>query len=253
MAVANVTPIPLSNGLTCHFASPLMRRTGENIVREIFTQRRYARPGFELRPTDVVVDIGANVGLFALWAAPQVSRVISVEPAPAAYDCLRVNVEANGLTNVTTVRAAAGRDGGTLDMVTSPGWEVLCHAEGMQQSALMRFFERALLKHYDVSGAVKFEVPQISLGRLFAEHQIDRVDYLKIDCEGGEYEILRHLDAADWARIDKVAMEFHELAEDHRHAELVSILRDNGFTVDVRKHPMRYRLYKLGEIWARRR
>ena len=62
-----------------------------------------------VRPNTTFIDVGANVGLFALAAAnfPSV-RVYALEPASKTYELLRRNVVANGLTNVTPIRAAAG-------------------------------------------------------------------------------------------------------------------------------------------------
>jgi FkbM family methyltransferase len=252
MAATGVETVSLPNGLTCYFTSPIMRKTGMSVVREIFEQRRYAHDGFELRPTDVVVDVGANVGLFALWAAPQVSRVVCAEPSPGGIECLKLNVEANALSNVVIVEAAIGKDGGPLDMVTYPGWELLCHADGFQQSMFMRFLTRLGRLNPDAPGRQRFSAPQVSLARLMDDHELARVDYLKIDCEGGEYETLRNMDAAHWERIEKVSMEFHEYSDTHHHRELVSILQASGFTVEVPKKMLQYRLFNTGEIWASR-
>ena len=41
------------------------------VVNEIFKKRRYDHPGFQIEPTDTIVDIGANMGIFVLWAARQ--------------------------------------------------------------------------------------------------------------------------------------------------------------------------------------
>ena len=51
---------------------------------EVFKRKSNPRPGFELRPHDTVIDIGGNIGIFLLRAAPQVpkGRLISVEPTP---------------------------------------------------------------------------------------------------------------------------------------------------------------------------
>jgi predicted O-methyltransferase YrrM len=70
---------------------------------EIFKRGHSVRAGFELRPSDTVVDIGGNIGMFVLWAAPQIpkGRIVSVEPNPVSFGCLKLNIERNGLDNVT--------------------------------------------------------------------------------------------------------------------------------------------------------
>src|ERR1039458_2492777 len=108
--------LKLRNGTTCHLTSLGMRRAAKFLRWEIHTRQRYLHAGFELRPTDNVVDVGGNLGMFVLWAAPQVQqgRVVTIEPTPRAYSCLVLNIEKNRLANVTALRAAVGCDGGNI-------------------------------------------------------------------------------------------------------------------------------------------
>jgi FkbM family methyltransferase len=80
-----------------------------------------------------VVDIGANIGMFALWAEPQIprGRLICVEPNPNALECLRMNVRQNDLHNVTVIPAAAGGDNGTMELVSHHGWEAMAHSAAL--------------------------------------------------------------------------------------------------------------------------
>jgi 2-polyprenyl-3-methyl-5-hydroxy-6-metoxy-1,4-benzoquinol methylase len=115
------TKIDLGDGLSLWLSSTQQLAAARYVVNEIFTKRRYDHPGFQIRPTDNVVDIGANMGIFTLWAARQANRgkVLAIEPT-SAIDALRVNIERNGLTNVVPVQAAAGRDGESFEIVTYP-------------------------------------------------------------------------------------------------------------------------------------
>ena len=63
-----------------------------------------------LKPGDLMIDVGANVGLYSLLAAAQVGegRVIALEPHPLAADRLRENVALNGLRNVDVQAVAVG-------------------------------------------------------------------------------------------------------------------------------------------------
>ncbi len=67
----------------------------------------------------MVIDVGANVGYYALMAATRVGpsgRVIAYEPGPAPAARLRENVALNGLSNVTVVEAAVADRPGTLHL-----------------------------------------------------------------------------------------------------------------------------------------
>jgi len=77
----------------------------------------------------------------------------------------------------------------------------------------------------------------ISLPSLFEREGISRCDFLKIDCEGAEYEILMSLDPSMLDRIGKIACEYHQPAyygvthPEHTPERLVRFLEENGFTV----------------------
>ena len=65
--------------------------------REIVTERTYERHGIRLGPGDVVFDVGANIGLFAIHVTRTVpeARVYAFEPLPPVFDALRRNLEAH--------------------------------------------------------------------------------------------------------------------------------------------------------------
>src|SRR6266496_451229 len=75
-----------------------------------------------LRPGDVFVDVGANIGLFTLIAASRVGptgKVIAFEPTSETYERLVGNVRLNRLRNVDCVRSALSDHSGELDLVRS--------------------------------------------------------------------------------------------------------------------------------------
>ncbi len=240
--------IKLPNGTTCHLTSRAMRRTAKFLRWEIHTLQRYLHPGFELRPTDNVLDVGGNLGMFMLWAAPQVpqGRVVTVEPTPRAHFCLALNIVKNGLANVTALNTAIGRDGGRMDMVTYPGIEALSHGSHIRPPLLARLL--AKWPHR----SEKVTVAEISLGRVMDEQRLATVNYLKLDCEGAEFEIIRTTGAAHWRRVERIAIEYHESGRDRKRGELVSILKGHGFAVKTQATRIERYLLKSGTIWARR-
>lgn len=244
--------VSLPNGLDFWLPSGRVRGAVEYLMNEIFVRRRYYREGFAIRPTDIVVDIGANMGLFALWAAPQASlgRVVAVEPS-RTLDCLVHNARWNGLDNITPVPVAIGNDGDEMELVEYPGFNIVTHPVGCGPAWITRLL--IFLRYYRYRCAsVRVKVPCRSLGSLIDEYDLRRVDYLKVDCEGAEYELFRQLAPEHWDRIERIAMEFHELHPGDRHGELVSLMQEHGFHVEVRKPWFEYYLMRFGELWARR-
>jgi hypothetical protein len=74
------------------------------------------------------------------------------------------------------------------------------------------------------------EVRCCTLQEIFDRFGLERVNYLKIDCEGAEYDILSETPGSILARVDRVSMEYHE-QPGHRVEELGECLRAAGFDV----------------------
>ncbi len=260
--------IGLPNGRVCYLSSETMRTVAKYLRWETFKRGHYRRKGFELRVHDTVVDVGANIGMFALWTEPQIpqGRLICIEPNPPALECLSLNIRQNNLRNVTVVAAAAGGQDGTMELVCHPGWEALAHSAAVdapwfftksRAGRLARWlWQRALRHTHQPAAAVPITVRQMQLGRIMDDHGIATVNFLKIDCEGSEYEILRSLEPAYWARIERVAIEYHDFGRGRRYGELMEILRNNGFEVEAVRTILE-RLCALigtpmGMIWAKK-
>src|SRR5579863_3379918 len=89
------------------------------IVPKEILEDEYALTRIEFRPGDVVVDVGANIGIVALYLArkhPDI-RIIAIEPVPTTYQHLQENIDLNGVRNVTGLNCAVTRDGRDLRMI----------------------------------------------------------------------------------------------------------------------------------------
>lgn len=123
----------------------------------------------------VFVDIGANVGTYAMVLAGHVGvsgKVIAVEPHPVAYARLSFNRAASGVAQVKLVAAAAGPSDGELLIETDGDNLGASHVVSGQPS----------------TGAIK--VPSLRLERILADADVAKVDGLKIDVEGFEDRVL---------------------------------------------------------------
>jgi FkbM family methyltransferase len=258
----------LPNGKACYFTSTAMRTVAKYLRWETFERGQYWRRGFELRADDTVIDIGANIGMFALWTEPQIprGRLICIEPNPRALECLRMNIRQNDLRNATIVPAAVGDGNSVIELVCHPGWEAMAHVTAVdapwflsksRMGRLARWLMQRSLRHPHQTAAAKpIMVQLMPLARIMDEHGVATVNFLKIDCEGSEYEVLRSLGAAHWARIERVVIEYHDLGRDRNHHELIEILRNNGFEAEA-THTILEGLFalvgvRLGMIWAKK-
>lgn len=186
----------------------------------------YDLPGIDWRSMQAIVDVGAHVGTFTLWAALRAprARILSVEPNPNTFAFLQRNVADNGLTDrVMAVNAAAGpaRGLGTLELVE--------HSLGTRLAR-------------NGGGTVTAQVETIP--DLLERADMREVDFLKMDCEGTEYEIFDALDAETLRRFKTIACEYHPVPG-RDVSEIARLLRDSGFKVEVPDA-------RLGLIWAAR-
>ena len=155
----------------------------------------------------VVVDVGANIGAFMLYAIlGGASRVISFEPSREAFSVLGRNVERNQLADRVIVRqlAVSGVGGSTVWFPTtsSPSNRIVDHAPA----------EGGLSGHEEVSTT--------SVAEIVDTH--GDVDLLKLDCEGAEYDIVAATKPDAWSRIRAVCIEYHKGRTEALIAPLVS-------------------------------
>jgi FkbM family methyltransferase len=252
--VAGMVELELPNGLTLCLRSSQMIPAASYVIAEVFGERQYAREGFEIGSEDTVVDIGANTGIFVLWAAPQASqgRIISVEPIPDLATCIKASLIMNSLENVTLIQKAAGAPNTLINLSYYPGFNIISHRSDFRRPlfAQAKMFLKNL-KTWSAPESIRAQC--VSIGQILDDNEVDRVNFLKIDCEGGEYDIVRNVGPHEWRRIDRIVIEFHEYHKHHRHSDIVQALQENGFDVVVEKDPMTYRLMRFGTIWGARR
>ena len=134
-----------------------------------------------LKPGDVFVDVGAHVGYFTLLAARRVAgigTVLSIEPNPLALEQLRQNVERSGLRNVRIADTACGD--------TDHAVRLYLHTESNSSMAS--------LSAVNAAAGAEVDVKCTTLDSLCQQHQLARVDLVKIDVEGAELSVLRGME-----------------------------------------------------------
>ena len=199
--------------------------------RECFFDNQYLANlnlnSFSTRP--IIIDIGANVGYAALSFFRKFPHAIvhSFEPMPFMHNQILEKIK-----NYKNYK-----------------WHL--HPYGIwKMNGDLELFTTSTEGFTAVSGIIKltdsdkkFTVPVKRLDDFINEEGISRIDLLKLDCEGAEYEILYSLPEDYYTRIHKIALETHIL-EDQKTEDLVIFLEKKGYEV-------RYVSRKLtGHIWA---
>jgi FkbM family methyltransferase len=191
-------------------------------VREVFLENRY---GLELLgPTPrSIIDIGANVGVFALRAAElfPTAEIIAFEPSLPAYTQLAHNLRANPAITTVDARRCA--------VVGSDAHEVKFWVDSASSttSTLVATAVR------DPSAGHWEKVPAVSLSDVLAS--TGTVDLLKLDVEGAEYGILSGTPPSAFARVQSVVLEYHRV-EGYSFTDIVEALTVAGFRLQHHWH-----------------
>lgn len=238
----------------------------EIIYREIFGDRVYARHGIDIRDGDTVIDIGANIGLFALFVNRSgiLANLLCFEPAPATFAVLQRNVARHDLRHVRLFNAGIAGSRGESVLHYMPKFTVsstfrpddsaeqeerneeftinaIATSSNRLLAGLFRFMPRFVQRPIAraVMGAyakrVAISCPMLSVSDVIRENALDRVDLLKIDAEGVEDEILAGIDAEHWPLIRQVTVEVHRGPE--QLAEIESLLEGHGFRTVTEASP----------------
>ena len=181
------------NGRTLHICDDANSHTPKTVQWELM-QDSYGIERIDFQPGDVVLDVGANTGIFSIYLAQLYPHITihAFEPVPATYRRLLTNLEANGVTNVIPHNLAITADGRPLELHLTP-----------QNSGAATAF---LTRPY-ANGHEHIQVASTTLPSFMAANDIEWIALLKLDCEGAEYEILA--DTAVLNRVERLSGELH--------------------------------------------
>jgi FkbM family methyltransferase len=182
---------------------------------DVFGHAEYDIAAIDWPAARFVVDLGAHVGSFTLWAAGAAPcRVHAFEPNPATFELLRRNLESDPERLRCTRAAVAGE----------PGTRRLALTEDSAANSI-----DPVPAEESTAGLT---VPTITLGEALERAGFPRVDVLKMDIEGAEFEVLDHLGPRALDGVGAVVIECHRRpgASPER---LAARLEREGFEVGV--------------------
>jgi amino acid adenylation domain-containing protein/FkbM family methyltransferase len=235
----------------------LNKNETEYIYNEIFVLQAYLRHGITIRDGDCVVDAGANIGLFTVFVSrlAQALRVVSFEPNPAAFACLKANAEAWGGGKgaaVTCLPVGLSREDKSAELTFFEGLSLLSgfYADAATEREVVKSyvfnqqsesssdqrFAAAVGELIDDKLQAKTVSAQLrTLSGVIAQEGIDRIDLLKINVEKSELDVLLGLSADDWPKVRQVVVEV-DLQESLE--PITMLLERQGFDVLVEQDPL---------------
>ena len=189
------------------------------MIWEVWRAKVYDDVRIPICAGDVVVDMGAHIGAFAVRAARLAhhGQVYAYEAASKNYALLSENRQLNGLKNLYIENSAISDRRGKLPLYTPANNSIL--------GSLMQETSR-----------YKEMVQATTFSDIIAEHAIEQIDFLKVDVEGAEFDILFDCSDDTLAKIRRMVIEYHEFEDaKHSHRDLVNLLSTHGFKVVVEK------------------
>ncbi len=239
----------LANGMIVAHHSGLQTNI---IYREVFEDKVYLQRGITMNDGDCIFDVGANIGLFTLFVHQQCKNpiVYAFEPIPPTFDLLRTNVALYGL-DVKLFNCGLSGETKTSPFTFYP------HAAGLSgyisgadvdkqvTKSIIRSWLQKVAPETDAAVLPQAELDALleeqlqsethvcqlrTLSEIIREQNVERIDLLKIDVEGSEYDVLAGLDPADWKKIRQLVIEVHtgELLE-----QIKTLLERHGFNLSI--------------------
>jgi len=229
----------------------------EYLYQEIFVDRVYLRHGIVLNEDDCIIDVGANIGLFTLFAQQKSPKgtIYAFEPAPHAFDKLQINAKLY-CPNTHLFNCGLGGERREETFTFYPRSSVFSSfaADAEQDEKAIRSViinmlqrdhsldEESLEKLADefIKDRLKEETYQVqlrTLSEIIEEYKIKKIDLLKLDAEKSELAILQGINNHHWSLIKQIVMEVHD-QEGSTLKQVLRLLEDKGFRFVVDEESM---------------
>ena len=185
-------------------------------LTHVWMIQEYSNSDFDIRDNDIVIDVGAHIGLFALFASQfcKQGKIFCFEPIKENYELLVENINSNKIKNIIPFNFAVSN--------TSDSVKIFLNDDYSGHSMFLETNNFVIVKSK-------------LLPDIFIENNIQECNFLKLDCEGAEYEIINSLSPEFLNKIKKYAIEYH-LADIHPEflQQLIMKLKKLSFIVNTR-------------------
>jgi len=219
------------------------------VYKEVFEEHCYLKHGIVLPEEGCVFDVGANIGLFSLYASrlqPSL-KIFAFEPIPPLYQLLDENRRLCGMRRVQAFPYGLSSKAGRESFIYYPRNSIMSgrYADDRADREIVKTYLRSQLQEADgkrsvpdalidtvAKGALaveRFDCELRTLSEVIAAQGIVQIDLLKLDVEKSEVDVLLGIADADWPKIRQLVIEVYD---DSGQLDLVgNMLRNKGFRV----------------------
>ncbi|EKE06136.1 MAG: methyltransferase FkbM family [uncultured bacterium] len=210
----NITKVILRNGIVIKGSSSTSLGV---VMDETFVLKRYTPKFLNIKRGEIVVDIGSHVGDFSILSALQgASKVYAYEPDPNTFLILKNNIISNNLQNIKIINLAV------IDKVGSQSFFQNQDDGGNSIYDILRTNKSILVK-------------TTTIDEIMISQKLERIDFLKIDCEGSEGLIFKSIPIKTLKKINKISMEYHDNVSELNHMQIIKKLESAGFKTKLLK------------------
>ena len=214
----------------------------------------YLQNGISIKDGDVVFDVGANIGIFGVRAMQKAKnvRVYCFEPIPDIVKVLSKNAVLHGNGYMHVLPYGISNDNTNATFTYFPNTPALSTLHPQQWEADPTAFQRAvkgtmrnppenmrwmkwiplmfsgIIAKQLVKGKKMVSCELKTLSSIIESQNIQKIDLLKIDCEGAEWDVLTGIKEADWFKIKSIVIEVHDT--ENRVQKVKELFSQKGFT-----------------------
>ena len=187
-------------------------------LTNVWMINEYEIEKFKIKKDDIMIDVGAHIGLFSLLASKScfAGKIFSYEPINENFEMLIQNIKSNKLKNIFPFNLAVSKNTSNVKLFLDK--DESAHSIFQKNTSYVT-------------------VESISLQKIFDDNDINFCKILKLDCEGAEYEIIDSLPDKYFEKIQNMIIEYHladskpELGKD-----LISKIKNAGFQITTKPH-----------------
>lgn len=229
-----------------------------DVYKDVYEDKSYIQEGLSIKPGDVVIDVGANIGLWSLFVMEQVPqvRLIAVEPVPQIFEALQKNFQDHQPpeSSVTALNIGLAERERTATLHFYPQIPQLSSeiafdydhffksmfGSNKSSNALGALWSRIRLWTVAKLWSLRHRPQPVecqlkTFSQIINELQLDRIDFIKIDAENAEWGVIKGISDEDWRKIQQMAIEVHTNIPGGQNLveEITALIEPKGFAVTV--------------------